>query len=367
MARGGFREGSGRPRKVELLRAAPLTAFPDEETAALAGAWTLGLLGDADQEAKAERGGLVLRAQGENLGTSGGFLVPSPIANAVINVREKYGSFRANAQVAPMGSDAVSVPRRTADLTATFIGESVTIADSSTAWDAVGLVAKKLGVLVKVSSELFEDSVIDIGNEIAEQMGQAFAKAEDGCGWNGDGTSTYGGMRGVTQLLIDGSHDGSKLVAAAGHDLFTEIDVADLSNLAAKLPSIALANAKWYVSPFGFANVFARLAATSGSTFVAAPAADGSLRAFYLGFPIVVTPSLPNSVASQTGKVMLCFGDLALAATLGDRRTLAVRTSRQRFIDNDQIGILATQRLDIVCHDLGTNAEAGPLVGLVGA
>jgi hypothetical protein len=51
---------------------------------------------------------------------------------------------------------------------------------------------------------------------------------EDDCGFNGDGTSTYGGIRGVTQLLIDNSHNAGKVAATTGHPTFAEIDATDI-------------------------------------------------------------------------------------------------------------------------------------------
>ena len=52
----------------------------------------------------------------------------------------------------------------------------------------------------------------------------------------------------------------------------------------------------------------------------------------YLGWPIVPCPKMPCA-GSQTGKVMILFGDLHLAATLGDRRGVTVRQSRHRYLE----------------------------------
>lgn len=75
---------------------------------------------------------------------------------------------------------------------------------------------------------------------------------------------------------------------------------------------------------------------------------------------------MPNSSASLVGKAMLAFGDLSLAAMIGDRRVLTQRVSDDRYFDADQIGLLGTERVDIVCHSLGDNNVAGPIVGSVG-
>lgn len=216
-------------REPNRTRAAPLRAFASEQQADVAGAWLLGALGDPAAEAYAARAGAILqRAHGEGTGVAGAFLVPSAVSAAIINVRERYGSFRANAQIVAMPTDNFTAPRRTADLTASFVAENATITEQQSSWDGIGLIAKKLGILVKTSNERAQDATIDLASEIFSQIGHAFARKEDDCGWNGDGTSVYGGIRGVTQLLIDGQHDASKVAAAAGHSDLTKVDVSDL-------------------------------------------------------------------------------------------------------------------------------------------
>jgi HK97 family phage major capsid protein len=85
----------------------------------------------------------------------------------------------------------------------------------------------------------------------------------------------------------------------------------------------------------------------------------------YLGFPIRVTPKLPTSISSLTGQAMMLFGDLSLAAAVGNRRGVTVQTSDQRYLDTDQIAVRGRERLDIVVHDSGDNSKARPIVALV--
>ncbi len=65
------------------------------------------------------------------------------------------------------------------------------------------LTAKKLMVLTKYSNELNEDAVLNIGDDLAGEIAYAFALKEDQCGFLGDGTSTYGGITGVTTALLN--------------------------------------------------------------------------------------------------------------------------------------------------------------------
>jgi HK97 family phage major capsid protein len=302
----------------------------------------------------------LVRAAGESTNVGGGFLVPTEIANSVISLREKYGAFRRAAQIAPMGSDTLSWPRRTGGISVSFLAEGATPAQSTITFDNFQLVAKKLGGLVLASSELDQDAAIDLGNFLAAELAYAFSKKEDECGFLGDGTSTYGGIRGVLPLLLDGSHAASKVAAATGHDTLAEVDATDLGNLIATVSSTALPGARFFVSQYGFGAVFSRLAASSGGILMMNGAPT------FLGFPIEISQALPNVGTTLATQIMLLFGDLSRAATLGDRRVMSLRRSDQRYFDSDQVGFLGIERIDIVCHDLGDNTSPGPIVGLQG-
>jgi HK97 family phage major capsid protein len=319
---------------------------------------------DPAAEARLARAGHPLtKAASEGINSAGGFLVPTPMMEPIIRLREERGVFRRNARVIGMSSDSASRPRRTGGLTATFTPEATAATESSMTWDNVGLVAKKLLTFTRTSSELSEDSV-DIAEQITSEVAYAFASKEDDCGFNGDGTSTFGGIRGITKLLIDGNHDASKLGAASTHNTYALLDIPDLTTLLSKLPSYALDGARWYISLPAFALCFARLGAAGGA--ISSADVGGRRVMTFLGLPVEITNVLPTTAAAQTGAVMLLVGDLSLSSTLAERRGITVATALTRYMDNDQIGIRGTERIDIVNHDLGDNTNAGPIVGITG-
>jgi HK97 family phage major capsid protein len=83
-----------------------------------------------------------------------------------------------------------------------------------------------------------------------------------------------------------------------------------------------------------------------------------------LGFPVVIAQTLPIS-APGSGLVQLHFGDLTMAAMMGERRGVTIKRSDHRYFENDQIGLLGTERFDVNVHDMGNTLVAGPLVSLV--
>ena len=337
----------------------------DTKCAFRAGRWFQAQIGSHEARKWCNENGLIAtRSISENSNSAGGALVPGEIADQIIALRDTRGAFRQSASVLPMGRDTKTAPRRTGGLTAVFSAENGSLTESSLTWDSVGLVAKKLSVFAKVSAELSEDSAADVGAYFLAETAYAFAAKEDDCGFNGDGTSTYGGTRGVTKLIVDGSHNASKVTAATSHNTFLTLDNSDLAALMAALPANALPGSKWFVSQFGYATTFCRLAATAGG--IVTMTINGVTVPTFLGRPVEVTQVLPQVSSSLAGSVMLAFGDMSMAATLGDRRELKLNFSTERFADTDQVGVFGSERVDILVHDLGDNTTAGPVVGLVG-
>jgi len=312
----------------------------------------------------ATKGIALTKAASEGIGSSGGFVVPPDLANAILDLRERYGAFRRRARIVPMASDNTHVPRRTGGTAAFFTGENTAATESSVNVDQIELTAKKIGTLIRLSSELEEDAVTDAVDFIANEIAFAFAAKEDDCAFNGDGTSTYGGMRGVGTIVLDGSHSVAKVTAATGHNTFLTLDATDLANLVAQVQAAAIPNAAWFCSQTCLAQTLYRLAGAAG-TPVNMATIDGIPTPIYQGFPVVLTQKLPLISTTLTGKTMLAFGDMYQAGVLGQRRGITLARSADRYLDQDQIAVLGTERFDAVVHDLGDNTNPGALAALV--
>ena len=185
----------------------------------------------------------------EGVNTLGGFIVPSEMERAIIDLRETYGNARANCRILPMSSDHTTIPRRSGGVTAYFIGETEAITESEKSWNQVEMTAKKLGALTRMSTDLSEDAIINIADDLADEMAYAFSVKEDEVCIDGTGISTDGGMVGIRTKMVDGNHVGSYVEAASPGDNWSEIDPADLTNVMAALPKYARRGAKWHCSP----------------------------------------------------------------------------------------------------------------------
>lgn len=334
-----------------------------EDRVRRAGRWVQAEIGSDEARAWCVANGLAVnRAQGTGSNVLGGGLVPDEIADTIIAIRDTRGAFRAAAGPMRMRSDSKSAPRRLNGLTAVFASENLNVAEQTMTWDSVRLVAKKIMVLARISAELMEDAALDVGAAFLQEVAYAFASKEDTCGFYGDGTSQYGGIRGLFPYLTDGSHAASTYTAT-GHATFDTLTQTDLSALMGLVPAVAVPGARWFVSQRGYALTFCRLAGAAGG--IVTRYVDGVLTPVFMGFPVQLTQVMPQAVTALTGQVAVAFGDLALAATIGDRRDVRLRFSTERYMDSDQVGVLGTQRFDINVHDVGDNTTAGPMAALI--
>lgn len=303
-------------------------------------------------------------AAGEAINTAGGVLVPDEFEAAIIDLREVYGVFRRECMVTPMVRDVKNVPRRTGGLTAYFVGENPGsgITTSDKAWDMVKLVAKKLATLSLMSNEIAEDAVINLADDLASEIAYAFSLKEDQCGFLGDATSTYGGITGAAIKINDGNHAAGIFTAASGHTAYSTLTLADFNGLTGTLPEFARGNARWFCHRVAFANSMERLMYAGGGNTVDTIRGGDSLQ--FLGYPVVISQVLNSTTGAQTSTIVILFGDLRMAATMGNRRGVSVARSDERYFEFDQIGIRGIERLDINVHDLGDGTNAGPLVAL---
>ena len=331
-----------------------------QERAYASGQWLLATIGNDTRAAQwCADNGIETRALSTTSNSLGGYSVPDQFESAIIDLREERGVARRSLRVRAMASDTLIVPRRTSGLTAYFVAENSEITASDKGWDAVQLVARKLAVLCKYSSELNEDSILSIADDLASEIAYAFADKEDECLFNGDGTSTYGGIVG----LKSGTAAGSKVTAITGNTSFATLDLEDFEAMVGKLPQYAVAGAAWYVSRAGWANSMLRLAEAAGGNTVAQIAGGAPLQ--FLGFPVVISQVMNSTLTAQTSTDGLVYlANLDLGASMGTRRGVSIQVDGSRYFELDQLAIRGTERFDINYHERGTSTVAGPVVML---
>ncbi len=341
-------------------------SFATAQDAYRFGRFLFAVAGNAKSADWCASNGINVKAHLETVNSAGGFLVPDEFESTLINLREKYGVMRANAKVYPMGRDTLNIAVRKAGLTSYWAGETAAGTESTMTFGNAGLVAKKLFALTTTSSELVEDAVVSIADTVADEIAQEFAYREDDAGFNGNGTTTYGGMVGLQNIL--GSASVSDTGAGTG-DITSGsvVGLAQVMAWLAKLPAYGITpNTKIYCNKAVYHGVFERLAMAAGGA-TATEYANGIREPRFFGYPVVFTQVMSSALTSGTNDVDIAYiGDLSLGIAFGDRRATTIRTSDSALnaFEQDEIVIRGTERVDIVCHSPGDSSTAGPIIAL---
>lgn len=316
-------------------------------------------------------------AHGETGATSNGqVLVPEEFDRDLIDLRETYGVARRLFGRRSMSGDTLHTPKRSSGLTAYFVNENSAGTESNMTWDDIQLVAKDLMILSRMSNQLSMDAVISIGDTLAGEIAYAFALKEDQCAFNGDATSTYGGMRGVRTLLdsVDGAGTNSAGLKIQGtSNTWSAQVMGDFQAVIGKLPQYAdTPNTVWVCHKAYYAEVMLRLLVASGGTSMnEAQVGDRRPRPMFLGYPVEFSQVFP-SVSATTG-VTCVLGDFSQGAIFGDRQQTSIAFSEHGTVggesvwERNQIAIRGTERFDINVHGCGDANTAGPIVGLATA
>lgn len=296
---------------------------------------------------------------------SGGIFVPDVIETRIIEMSLAYGIARRLAEIVPMTSDSKTTPRWSAAMIAYWIGRGQKPSSSDPAWNAVQLIARDLGAMTKIGRQLDEDSLIDLGEKVTINIARAFSLAEDNAMFNGDGTSTYGGIAGLLTLLALAANSAC-LVTATGHTTVSALTNDDFLLVTGKAPNYPDADWRWYCHKQVWSQSMARLQLNSGGNRVTEIAQGGQMA--YLGYPVEFVNVMPS--APTTGQISHLFADLQKSVKVGDRRGRTVQAGYENDDFTRQLmTILGTQRVDVNCHTIkdplaDANAPGGPVMAL---
>lgn len=300
--------------------------------------------------------------------TGGGALVTVEQSPTIIKLLETYGKFRANAMNMPMGAGSSLVPKIDGLLTIYCPGEGGTATEDEPSIATVALTPKTLVALTAYSLELEEDSLVALGELLADLFARSFAYSEDLCGFLGDGTSTYFGFKGITGALraVDDTIANIKSLVVGTGNLYSELLLADFNSVIGTLPDMADDNAKWYEHRYFYYTVFVALALAAGGTSASEVIIGaGQRQKLQLGYPVEFTQVMPKAAANS--QICSIFGDLRQGAYLGTRGGLEFAASSERYFEKGLIAVRGRDRVAINVHGVGDTTNAGPICGLITA
>ena len=300
--------------------------------------------------------------------TGGGALVTVEQAPTILMLLERYGVYRANARIQPMGAGATLMPKIDGLLTVTCPGEGGTATEADADIPLISMTPKTLVALTAYSMELEEDSLVALGELLADLFARSFAYYEDLCGFLGDGTSTYFGFKGITGALrkVDATIANIKSLVVGAGNAYSELTIANFNSVIGTLPQMADGNAKWYEHRYFYYTVFVALAlAAGGASASEVIIGAGQRQKLQLGYPVEFTQVMPRAEAND--QICSIFGDLQQGAYLGTRGGLEFASSSERYFEKGLIAVRGRDRVSINAHGVGDTTKAGPICGLITA
>ena len=272
-----------------------------------------------------------MAAQSEGTDDKGGFTVPTPLASELINLIEEYGVARNVCRRIVMGAPTWTVPKLAGHATVFYPNEADAITASDLTFSQVSLVAQKMAGLVKMSTEISEDSLISMTDTIVRDLAWSFAKAEDEALFSGHASLYADGIEGDADIA---AHSVADVASLALSDLTATVVAAGQERGL---------NHEWYMSPTLWNGQIRDILNAAGGNSQADLV--GGVRPTLLGYPVNLVNAMKGAGASSSADLLCVFGDLGVSHYFGDRRSLNFRVLNELFAVNDQVGVICTQRI----------------------
>ncbi|WP_081558320.1 phage major capsid protein [Rhodococcus sp. BH4] len=280
------------------------------------------------------RGASEERAMLEGTNSAGGFLVPTPLADHVIDLaRNKIQVLAAGATTVPMTSQTLRIPRLTGEGSPTWRNELATISAADMTFDSVTLTARSLDRLILVSNELFQDSDPSAGDVIAHSFAAQIALALDLAALRGSGVAPIPlGILGTSGVTVT-SHGANG--TAMSYDFLLD----------------AMATVR--------GNNFEPNAAIVAPRTLQSLSKAKDTQGRYLDPPTGLIPLLPskqvpinNTVGTSSDTSELYVGQWD-QLYIGIRAGFSLRLLPERYADQGAVGFLANIRADIAVAQPG--------------
>lgn len=253
----------------------------------------------------------------------GGALVPDPEFIAEVErLTDEYGIASVDATVRQTNRDSVTLLSGTNEISFTQTGEATAQNAQKLTYAAATAVLQKYIATVPVTSELVEDSAINIWNDITTEVARARAKLFDQLVFT---DSTHG------LLYQPDAGEGWKTqtVGAA----VTDLDFDDLMNAQYKVVSSIRRRGKFYMHPTVW-NYLRQKKAGDGSN---------SSAVYYAGSPLEgVTPSV-NGAVVELVDIMPALGEITANepfAVFGDLSRVMLHVKRQLEMKTFDAGVV---------------------------
>lgn len=256
----------------------------------------------------------------------GGYLVPDEFERQIITGLEESNVIRSIAKVITTSAER-KIPLSSTHSVAQWTLENGAYQESNPTFGQITVDAYKLTDLVKVSTELLQDSMFDLETYIAGEFSRAFGIAEEQAFCVGTGTGQPTGI-----FTANGGHVGVTAGAA--------VTVDNLIDLIYSLKAPYRRNAKFLMKDSTISAL--RKLKDSNGVYLWQPSVQAGQPDRLLGYPLYTSPYVPDVAASA---LPIAFGDFS-NYWICDRLGRTVQRLNELYSTNGQVGFICTQRVD---------------------
>lgn len=272
---------------------------------------------------------------------AGSVLFPTITENRIIELMPSFGQARQYMDQVPMTGLPITVPKELVNPTWTWgISENTSITSSKPTTDSVSWTPKKGGAIVVLTSELFADAIIQVGNYILRKTAQSKGQAEDIQFFRGTG-SPFTGVFSTSH-----TYGGVELTATANVNSLTYMN---LLNCIVNVDQNYIANGAFHMHRSILPYVWGLVDGNGNLIF---RPSSGDVPATLLGFPIRLIEGAPTATAANAtaGTPFILFGDLMNSTIRDVVDSYQVKMLDQATVDgtslaqNDLIGVRVLAR-----------------------
>jgi len=265
----------------------------------------------------------------EGIDADGGFLVPEEFEHQIVTALEETNIIRFLAKTITTSAER-KIPIAATHSIAQWTAENGTYTESNPTFSQKQIDAYKLTDLVKVSTELLQDSMFDLEKYITTEFARAFGAAEEEAFCVGTGTGQPTGIFHAT--------NGGTIGVTAGSA--TGISVDNLIDLVYALKSPYRRNAVFLMKDVTVSAL--RKLKDSNGAYLWQPSVQAGQPDRLIGYPLHTSPYVPAVAASA---LPIAFGDFS-NYWIADRMGRTVQRLNELYAGNGQVGFMATERVD---------------------
>ena len=254
--------------------------------------------------------------------------MPEEFENQIVMALEENNVIRSIAKTITTAAER-KIPIAATHSVAQWTPENGAYTESNPTFGQKTIDAFKLTDLVKVSTELLQDSMFNLESYISSEFARAFGVAEEQAFCTGTGTGQPTGI-----FTENGGEVGLTLTST------TNITCDNIIELVHSLKSPYRRNAVFLMNDSTI-SMLRKLKDTNGA-YLWQPSLQAGQPDRLLGYPLYTSPYVPVVKAEA---MPIAFGDFS-NYWIADRMGRSVQRLNELYAGNGQVGFIATERVD---------------------